>query len=75
MILNYIWWRDSSSGDLRNVKYTFIAITPKSTRTQSSSIFWGPIYVYQIDVFKNYLYSIRIVCKKKKKERNDYTKM
>ena len=35
MILNYMW--SSSSGVLRSLEYSFIAITPRSTLTRSSS--------------------------------------
>ena len=38
LILNCIWLLGSSSGDLKSVKYSFIAITPRSTLTKRSSI-------------------------------------
>ena len=37
MTLNCIWWWDSSSVYLGNGEYSFIAIIPRSTQTQSSS--------------------------------------
>ena len=36
MTLKFIWWWDSSSGDLGNVAYPFIAFTPKSALTLSN---------------------------------------
>ena len=35
MTLSCIWWSNSSSKDLRNVEYSFTAITPRSTLTRS----------------------------------------
>ena len=46
-------------GDLRNVEQTIIAITPRSTQTQSSHISLG-LYMGQIDLFKNYSYLMGI---------------
>ena len=40
MILNSIWWRGSSSGDLGNVEYLSDAIIPRSTQTQRGSCLW-----------------------------------
>ena len=37
MILNCIWWRDSSSEDMESVEHPFIAIAPRSTQTWSGS--------------------------------------
>ena len=37
MILNWIWWWCSSSGDLGSVEYSFITMTSRSTLTQISS--------------------------------------
>ena len=40
-----IWWRDSSNaGALENVKYPFIAITPRSTQARRDSTWEVPIY-------------------------------
>ena len=35
MILNCIWLRFSSSGDLASVEYPLIAVTPRSTQIRS----------------------------------------
>ena len=42
--LNSIWWWISSSGDLLNVEFPFIDITPRSTLTWSNSSYKGFIY-------------------------------
>ena len=39
MILNFIWRRDSNSGDLENVEYLFIVIIPLFTLTRSGSTY------------------------------------
>ena len=39
MRINYIWCWGSNFEDLESVEYLFIAITPRSTRTQSDSTF------------------------------------
>ena len=41
MTLNYIWYWGSSSGDLVDVEYPFIAITPRSTLIQNASTIKG----------------------------------
>ena len=38
MTLNCILWQGYVSGDLESMEYTFIAITPRPTLTQSDSI-------------------------------------
>ena len=38
MTLNCIWWWSTSSGALQSVEYLIVAITLRSTQTQSSSI-------------------------------------
>ena len=43
-VLNYIWWLGSSSGALENMEYSFIAITPRSTLTQSGRTCLGLIF-------------------------------
>ena len=43
MTLKHLMW-GSSPGVLGNMEYPFIAITPRSTLTQSSSTWSGPIY-------------------------------
>ena len=42
--LNCLWWWYSNSVDLRSVKYPFIAITPRSTLTQTGGSCWALIY-------------------------------
>ena len=59
MILNYIWWWDSSSGNLESVEYSFIVINPRFTLTQHGSI--KVPSMGQIDLFKNYSYSIGLL--------------
>ena len=44
MTLNSVWWRFSSNRALENVEYPFIAITPRSTLTQSGGTCLGLIY-------------------------------
>ena len=60
MALNSIWLWGSSSEDLGSVEYLFIAITLRSTLTQSVRI----PSMGQIDLFKNHLYLIGPYAKK-----------
>ena len=50
--LNWIWWWGFSSGDLGNVEYSFIAITPSSTLTQSVHAYYGLVYGSNRSVWK-----------------------
>ena len=43
---------------MRNREYPFIAIIPKSTLTRSNSTCYGVSSMGQINMFKNYSYSI-----------------
>ena len=36
---NFTWWWGSNSSDMVSVEFSFIAITPNSTQTQSSDTF------------------------------------
>ena len=60
MTRNCTWWWDSSSGAQESVEYSFLAVTPKYTYLLESHL------EVKIDLFKNYLYSIGLICKKKK---------
>ena len=63
MTQNCIWCWGSNSGDLRSLEYTFIVITPRFTLTQNCNI-CSVLSMGQIDLFKNYLYSIGPSAKK-----------
>ena len=58
--LNCIWWWGFSPGALGNVEHPSIAITPRSTLTQSSSTYSGPLYV---SMCQRELYNHLTVCK------------
>ena len=60
MTLNNIWWLGFSSGNLKRVKYPFIAITLRSTLALSRISSMG-----QVDLFKNYTYYTEPCAKKK----------
>ena len=59
--LNYTWWWGSCSGDLGNMKFHFLAITPRFSLTRSGSVPVRLLPMDQIDQFKNYSYSIGIL--------------
>ena len=44
MILKFIWWWDSSFGDLGSRVYTFIVNTLRSTLSRTGSTCWAYIY-------------------------------
>ena len=46
MTLNCICWWDSSYEDLKSVEYSFMAITPRSTQSQSGNISGGQINLF-----------------------------
>ena len=56
MTLSWNWWWDTSSEDLRSVENPFIAITPSSTLTRSSSICKSPIYESNRSVYKSFVF-------------------
>ena len=51
MILKCIWCCGSSFGDM---KYPFIAITPRYTLTWNGCVCYGPFYGVEIDLLENY---------------------
>ena len=51
-----------------SMEYFFIAITPRSTQIRNDSTFYG--LIGQIDLLKNYSYSIGLWTKNLKKQRN-----
>ena len=59
--LNWIWWQESSSGDLESVENSFIAIISIFTLTWNSSTCWGPMS--QMELFKHYLYLVGLCAK------------
>ena len=57
MTLDCIWWWDSCSWALENVKYTFIAVNPRSTRTWSGNTCEDPIYGSNRSVKKPFVFN------------------
>ena len=64
MTLNFIWWWGYSSDNLVSVEYPIIAITLRSTQTQSVAALYRPIYWQKWSVWKLIVFD-GTVCKKK----------
>ena len=67
MTLMFIWCWGSSSGDLGNGEYLFIAINIRFLLTCTDSTCYAPVYESNKSVWKLFVFS-RTVCKKKTKK-------
>ena len=63
MILNCIWWRGFSSGDLLSGEYPYITITPKFTLLGWVKHIYFKNYKFWIDLVKPYVCKEMIIIK------------